>query len=135
MAGETDKVKGAVKETAGKVTGNERVEAEGKTDKAKGEAKNAAHDVKETAKGAADSLKKGWAPLRSGRAIGRSGVCLRHPEATGYGHGTCNRHPRSVTTRSQCAQHYWKPWDAPDFLPEPPGANPPVGASVPTTER
>ena len=58
MAGESDKMKGSVKETAGKVTGNERMEAEGKTDKAKGGAKKAAHDVKESAKGAGDSLKK-----------------------------------------------------------------------------
>ncbi len=58
MAGEIDKAKGAVKETTGKVTGNERLETEGKADKAKGDVKGAAHDVKETAKGAADSLKK-----------------------------------------------------------------------------
>ena len=57
MAGESDKMKGTAKETAGKVTGNERMEAEGKTDKAKGEAKKAAHDVKESTKGAGDSLK------------------------------------------------------------------------------
>ncbi|MGZ8995125.1 MAG: CsbD family protein [Rhodospirillales bacterium] len=58
MAGEKDKVKGSVKETVGKATGDERTEAEGKTDKAKGEAKDTAHDVKESAKGALDSLKK-----------------------------------------------------------------------------
>jgi uncharacterized protein YjbJ (UPF0337 family) len=52
MAGTTDKAKGAVKETAGKMTGNERLEAEGKLDKAKGHAKDAAHDVKQAAKGA-----------------------------------------------------------------------------------
>jgi uncharacterized protein YjbJ (UPF0337 family) len=58
MAGEKDKVKGAVKEAAGKVTGDRRTEAEGKTDRAKGEAKDAAHHVKEGAKGVRDSLKK-----------------------------------------------------------------------------
>ncbi len=58
MAGEKDKAKGSLKETAGKVTGDRRTEAEGKTDRAKGEAKDAAHDVKESAKGAQDSLKK-----------------------------------------------------------------------------
>lgn len=58
MAGEKDKAKGVVKETIGKVTGDERTEAEGKTDRAKGEAKDAAHDVKESAKGVIDSLKK-----------------------------------------------------------------------------
>jgi uncharacterized protein YjbJ (UPF0337 family) len=56
MAGTTDKVKGAVKEGAGKLTGDKRTEAEGKTDRAKGEAKDAARDVKETAKGVRDSL-------------------------------------------------------------------------------
>ena len=57
MAGTTDKVKGAVKEGAGKLTGDKRTEAEGKTDRAKGKAKNAASDVKESAKGVRDSLK------------------------------------------------------------------------------
>ena len=57
MAGTTDKVKGAVKEGAGKLTGDKRTEAEGKTDRAKGKAKNAASDVKEGAKGVRDSLK------------------------------------------------------------------------------
>ena len=58
MAGTTDKIKGAVKEGAGKLTGDRRTEAEGETDQAKGDVKNAARDVKEGAKGAADSLKK-----------------------------------------------------------------------------
>ena len=58
MAGEKDKAKGAVKEAVGKVTGNKRTEAEGKTDRAKGDAKDAAHDAKEGAKGVGDSLKK-----------------------------------------------------------------------------
>ena len=57
MAGTTDKVKGAVKEGAGKLTGDKRTEAEGKTDRAKGKVKNAASDVKESAKGVRDSLK------------------------------------------------------------------------------
>ena len=58
MAGEKDKAKGAVKETVGKVTGDDRTEAEGKADRAKGGAKDTAHDVKESAKGVRDSLKK-----------------------------------------------------------------------------
>jgi uncharacterized protein YjbJ (UPF0337 family) len=52
-----DKVKGWIKEAAGKVTGDRRTEAEGKTDQTKGKAKNAARDVKESAKGVRDSLK------------------------------------------------------------------------------
>ena len=58
MAGTTDKVKGAVKEGAGKLTGDKRTEAEGKTDRAKGAVKGAAKDVKSAAKGVGDSLKK-----------------------------------------------------------------------------
>jgi uncharacterized protein YjbJ (UPF0337 family) len=56
-SGTTDKAKGSVKETAGKITGDERTEAEGKTDKAKGDVKNAAQDVKEGVKGMTDSVK------------------------------------------------------------------------------
>ena len=58
MAGTTDKVKGAVKERAGKLTGDKRTEAEGKTDRAKGAVKGAAQDAKSAAKGVGDSLKK-----------------------------------------------------------------------------
>jgi uncharacterized protein YjbJ (UPF0337 family) len=59
MAGTTDKVKGAVKEGAGKLSGDKRTEAAGQTDQAKGKAKNAASDVKQGAKGVRDSLKGG----------------------------------------------------------------------------
>jgi uncharacterized protein YjbJ (UPF0337 family) len=58
-SGTADKVKGAVKEAAGKVTGDKRTEAEGKTDQAKGSVKNAADKASESAKGVRDSLKKG----------------------------------------------------------------------------
>jgi uncharacterized protein YjbJ (UPF0337 family) len=58
-SGTADKVKGAVKDTVGKVTGDRRTEAEGKTDKVKGDAKNATDNVTEGAKGVRDSLKGG----------------------------------------------------------------------------
>ena len=58
MAGTTDKVKGSVKEAAGKMSGDKRTEAEGKTDQAKGDMKDAARSTKESAKGVRDSLKK-----------------------------------------------------------------------------
>jgi uncharacterized protein YjbJ (UPF0337 family) len=58
MAGTADKAKGAVKEGAGKLTGDKRTEAEGKTDRAKGDLKGAAQDAKDAAKGVGDSLKK-----------------------------------------------------------------------------
>jgi uncharacterized protein YjbJ (UPF0337 family) len=53
-SGTSDKIKGTVKETVGKATGDKRTEAEGKVDKAKGEVKDAAHDVKEKAKDTLD---------------------------------------------------------------------------------
>ena len=50
MSGTTDKVKGTIKETVGKATGDKATEAEGKLDKAKGEVKDAVHDAKEHVK-------------------------------------------------------------------------------------
>lgn len=47
IKGATEKAKGAVKETAGKLTGDERLRTEGKFDKAKGAAHKVAGDVKE----------------------------------------------------------------------------------------
>ncbi len=47
MSGTTDKIKGSVKETVGRATGDKETEAEGKADKVKGHVKDAAHDVKE----------------------------------------------------------------------------------------
>jgi uncharacterized protein YjbJ (UPF0337 family) len=49
MKGAAEKAKGAVKDTAGKVTGD-KLQAEGKLDKAKGAAHNVAGDVKDTVK-------------------------------------------------------------------------------------
>jgi len=53
-----DKAKGAIKEGAGKLTGDKEMETEGKIDKAKGFAHNAAGDVKDAARDAADAIKK-----------------------------------------------------------------------------
>jgi uncharacterized protein YjbJ (UPF0337 family) len=47
VKGAADKVKGAIKDTAGKVTGDKELQAEGKFDKAKGAAHNAAGDAKD----------------------------------------------------------------------------------------
>jgi rare lipoprotein A len=47
VKGAADKVKGAIKDTAGKVTNDKELQAEGKFDKAKGAAHNAAGDVKD----------------------------------------------------------------------------------------
>jgi len=57
VKGFADKAKGAIKEGAGKVSGDKKLEAEGKVDKAKGDLHNVAGDVKDAARNAADSLK------------------------------------------------------------------------------
>ena len=56
-SGTADKAKGVVKEAVGKVTGDKRTEAEGKTDQVKGKVKNATDNVAEKVKGVKDSLK------------------------------------------------------------------------------
>jgi uncharacterized protein YjbJ (UPF0337 family) len=50
IKGTAEKAKGAIKETAGKVTGDKKLQREGKLDKAKGSAHNVAGDVKESIK-------------------------------------------------------------------------------------
>jgi uncharacterized protein YjbJ (UPF0337 family) len=50
MAGETDRIKGNIKEAEGKLTDDPSREAEGKTDQAKGKMKEAWDDTKDAAK-------------------------------------------------------------------------------------
>jgi uncharacterized protein YjbJ (UPF0337 family) len=50
VKGAADKAKGAIKETAGKVSGDKELESEGKVDKAKGDLHNAAGNVKDAAR-------------------------------------------------------------------------------------
>jgi len=52
VKGAADKVKGAIKDTAGKMMGDKKMQAEGKFDKAKGEAHNVAGDVKDSVRDA-----------------------------------------------------------------------------------
>jgi uncharacterized protein YjbJ (UPF0337 family) len=47
VKGVADKAKGAIKDTAGKITGDKELQGEGKADKAKGDLHNAAGDVKD----------------------------------------------------------------------------------------
>jgi uncharacterized protein YjbJ (UPF0337 family) len=47
VKGAADKAKGAIKETAGKLTGDKELRSEGKLDKAKGDVHNAAGNVKD----------------------------------------------------------------------------------------
>ena len=50
LKGAADKAKGAVKDTVGKMTGDTKMQAEGKVDKAKGTAHNVAGDLKDAAR-------------------------------------------------------------------------------------
>ncbi len=54
VKGAADKVKGAVKDAAGKVTGDRKLQAEGKIDKAKGAAHNVAGDAKDAVRKAGE---------------------------------------------------------------------------------
>jgi uncharacterized protein YjbJ (UPF0337 family) len=52
IKGAADKAKGAIEDTAGKITGDAKLQAEGKLEKAKGAARSAVGDVKEAVKNA-----------------------------------------------------------------------------------
>lgn len=52
-----DELGGKAKETAGKATGNDNLENEGKGDQVKGGLKDAAEDVKDAARKVGDSVK------------------------------------------------------------------------------
>ena len=54
VKGVADKAKGAIKDAAGKVTGDKQLENEGKMDKAKGDLHKAAGDVKDAFRKATD---------------------------------------------------------------------------------
>jgi uncharacterized protein YjbJ (UPF0337 family) len=54
VKGAADKAKGAVKDAAGKITGDAKLQSEGKIDKAKGAAHHAAGDLKDAARKATD---------------------------------------------------------------------------------
>jgi uncharacterized protein YjbJ (UPF0337 family) len=50
VKGTADKIKGSVKDTAGRISGDEKLQAEGKMDKAKGEIRKGIGDVKDAFK-------------------------------------------------------------------------------------
>jgi len=58
VKGAADKAKGAVKDAAGKLADDPKLQAEGKFDKAKGEAHKAAGDLKDSAKDAQRHLRR-----------------------------------------------------------------------------
>ena len=51
IAGVANQAKGAIKETAGKVTGDAKLEGEGKADKVAGKVQNAIGGLKDTLRG------------------------------------------------------------------------------------
>lgn len=57
LEGKSKEVKGSIKDTAGKVTGDDKMRAEGKMDKAEGKVHGAFADAKDSAKGAYDAAK------------------------------------------------------------------------------
>jgi uncharacterized protein YjbJ (UPF0337 family) len=58
VKGYADKAKGTIKEGAGKISGDKKMQQEGKADKVKGDVHKAAGDVKDAARNAAGALKK-----------------------------------------------------------------------------
>ena len=51
IKGSAEQAKGAVKETAGKILGDKKLETDGKTDKAAGQVQNAIGGLKDTLRG------------------------------------------------------------------------------------
>ena len=62
VKGAADKVAGKIKEFAGRVTGNKKLETRGKVDQVKGAVHNAVADARDAGKEAVDSVKN--APSR-----------------------------------------------------------------------
>ena len=54
LKGEANKAKGGLKEAGGKMTGDKKLESEGKFDKAKGEARKTLGDVKDAVRKASE---------------------------------------------------------------------------------
>ncbi|MFE9040396.1 CsbD family protein [Streptomyces sp. NPDC012421] len=59
MGTTVDRAKGKVKELAGRLTGDERMEAEGRTDRARAELRKSLRSLRERARGVGDSLRRG----------------------------------------------------------------------------
>ncbi|MEU2503259.1 CsbD family protein [Streptomyces sp. NPDC007863] len=56
MGSAVDKARGRAKELAGRLTGDERLEAEGRTDQAKAKAREAVRKLRARARGVMDSI-------------------------------------------------------------------------------
>ncbi|HWA00644.1 MAG TPA: CsbD family protein [Caulobacterales bacterium] len=57
VKGAADKASGAMKDAAGKATGNDKLRAQGAVDKAKGAVRQGVGDVKDAARKAKDDMK------------------------------------------------------------------------------
>jgi uncharacterized protein YjbJ (UPF0337 family) len=58
IAGAVKEARGTMKDAAGKITGNDRLRAEGQDDKAAGKAQSAVGKAKDAARQAADALRR-----------------------------------------------------------------------------
>ena len=58
IKGMAEKAGGAIKDAAGKLTGNEKLQAEGKADKVEGSARESVGDVKDAGRNVADAVKR-----------------------------------------------------------------------------
>ena len=58
IKGMAQKAEGSIKDAAGRLTGNERLQAEGKADKAAGAARESVGDVKDAGRNVADAIKR-----------------------------------------------------------------------------
>ena len=58
VKGTLEKAEGAIKDAAGKLVGNEKLQAEGKADKVDGAARQSVGDVKDAGRDVADAVKR-----------------------------------------------------------------------------
>lgn len=58
LKGAAKKVEGTIKEAAGKLVGNEKLQAEGKADKLEGSVREATGDVKDAGRKVGDAMKR-----------------------------------------------------------------------------
>ncbi len=58
MGSAVDKARGRAKELAGRLTGDERLEAEGRTDQAKAKAREAVRKLRARVRGVVDSIRR-----------------------------------------------------------------------------
>lgn len=58
LKGTAQKIEGSIKDAVGNLTGNEKLQAEGKADKAAGAARQAVGDVKDAGRNVSDAFKR-----------------------------------------------------------------------------